>query len=128
MPMFTLSRNYTLRSMSGATITFKKDAATFVPPSCVAEAVHVGAVRADGPQEALVEDELAPVKTISAEEKAEKLAEAIKIMLARNQRGDFTGNGSPNAKVLSSMVDFQVDNTMRDTAWQKFLDAQNEEK
>ena len=66
MSMFTLHRNYILRTNKGHSIRFVKGEPTWVPPLCEVDAVAIGAVPQEGtdvlPPEAVPEKELTPAE------------------------------------------------------------------
>jgi hypothetical protein len=128
VPTFVLNRNYTLRSLTGHTITFVKGAETLVPPAVVAEAVGIGAERIDAKQDALVAEEKDLPPPMQDGEKEDKVMEAIKLMVERNVRGDFTGNGIPNVRSLERLVGFEVPNRLRDIVWDKWVESQRVEQ
>jgi hypothetical protein len=127
MAIFVLNRNHRIISMTGHSVVFKKGEETFVPDVMIPEVVALGGERVDIKQDALLpEENTSPA--LSPEDRKDKILETIKLMFGRNTRGDFTGNGTPNARVLSGLVGFTVNNTERDVLWQEFLDAQNADK
>jgi hypothetical protein len=120
MPMFTLHRNFLLRTTKGHTVRFTKDQPTYVPPACVEDAVAIGAQavnEADGdvlgaePQEII----------LTAAERKQKIREAIEVMMRRQERSDFTGNGMPNAKKIMALAGFEVNSKERDSVWNEIV-------
>lgn len=119
MPLFTLHRNHVLRTTKGHSIGFAKGQPTWVPPTCVPDAVAIGAVAVDGDVDVLGDEAPAAV-VLTPEERQAKLFEAFEAMLVRNERSDFTASGLPSDKRLSEMVGFDVPRRERDAAWQAF--------
>lgn len=119
MPLFTLHRNYVLRTTKGHSVGFVKDTPTWVPPECVPDAVAIGATAVNGNVDVLPEEER-PAVHLTPDERQDRLFEAFKSLIARNERGDFTGSGLPNAKKLSSIVGFEVTNLERNAAWMAY--------
>lgn len=119
MPLFTLHRNYVLRTTKGHSVGFVKDKPTWVPPECVPDAVAIGALAVDGNVNVLPDEER-PEVYLTPDQRQSKLFEAFESLIARNERGDFTGSGLPNAKKLSSIVGFEVTNVERNAAWMAF--------
>lgn len=119
MPYFTLHRDYVLRSTKGHSMRFTKGENTWVPPECVPEAVAIGAVPIDGPVD-VIGEEAAPQTYMTPQEREAKIFAAFDTMVARDERGDFTASNVPHCKRLISMVGFDVSNTERDEAWQKY--------
>lgn len=126
MPFFTLHRNFALRTTKGFTVNFVKGQPTWVPPMCVPDAVAIGAV-SDETVDVLGEEEK-PVVHLSPEERTQKLYEAFETLLARNQRGDFTASGLPHNRKIEELVNFDITNKERDTAWLAFTQARNSDE
>jgi hypothetical protein len=138
MPLFTLHRNYVLRTTKGHAVNFRKGKPTHVAPIIVADAVAIGAVPVDGAVDVLGEEEEVVVPLTAAERKA-KVFDAFRIMAGRAIREDFTASGVPNAKRLPALTDFEITSKERDAYWLEFradvqsqkdqtnLDADNKE-
>jgi hypothetical protein len=138
MPLFTLHRNYVLRTTRGHAINFKKGKPTNVAPICVADAMAIGAVPVDGDINVLGEEKDAVIPLTPAERKA-KIFDAFRTMKGRHIREDFTASGVPNTKRLPALVDFEITSKERDAYWLEFradvqsqkdqtnLDADNKE-
>lgn len=119
MPDMVLNRSHTLRSLAGRIINFEKNTPTWVPPECVPEALAIGA---EGVTEKLdiLKDET-PVENVqSLEERKEKVFSAFKVMSTREVRGDFTGQGVPNIKVIAGLAGFEIAGKERDDLWREF--------
>jgi hypothetical protein len=124
MPLFTLHRNYVLRTTKGHAISFRKGEPTNIPPVCVEDAVAIGARPVEGDADNINE---APAPIImSPAERKEKVFEAFRTMKARNERLDFTGTGIPNAKRLPQLLGFDITSRERDVFWQEFRSAERE--
>lgn len=119
MPYFTLHRDFTLRTTKGHTIGFVKDAKTWVPPSCVPDAVGIGAIAQEEVEDVLGV-EAKPVVQLEPHERKARLNEAFKVLVKRNERGDFTASGLPHCKKLESLVGFEVFTPERDEAWMDY--------
>lgn len=125
MPYMSLHRNYTLVSLAGRVITFTKNDATWVPPEVVKEALAIGAENIDeNGQKNILEDESKVVIPLTAEEREAKINEAFAIISGRDQRGDFTGQGAPNLKVMSSLTGIELSRADVDPLWETFKNAQ----
>ncbi len=119
MPLFTLHRNHTLRTTKGHTIVFVKGEPVWVPPACIQDAVSIGAL----PQEKIPDvlgDEPKPITQMTTDERDKKLREAFDLLIARNDRGDFTASGLPSIKKLSDITGFDVTNSLRDAVWMTY--------
>jgi len=127
MPQFTLHRNHTLRTSKGHSILFKKGEPTWVPPLCVEDVVAIGAVPVDGEVDVIPAD-AAPKAELTPAERKQKITDAIGILLARNERGDFTGNNMPHCKKLQAITDFEVSTDERDEVWREFQAKAQEPK
>lgn len=125
MPLFTLHRNYILRTTKGHSIGFRKDEPVWVPPECVPDAVAIGAAPVDADVDVLG-DEDTPVVHLTPEQRQQKLFDAFKTLTARNERGDFTGSNLPHTGKLTELCGFEVTRRERDTAWQAFASAEAE--
>lgn len=126
MPLFTLHRNFTLRTTKGHTIAFVKGQPVWVPPMCVPDAVSIGAVAVNADEGDVLGDEPQAVPALNPDERQAKLFEAFEVMLNRTERTDFTASGMPHAKKLTEMVGFDVANRERDAAWQAFTQSKAE--
>lgn len=118
MPLFTLHRDFVLRTTKGHSIGFTKGQPVWVPPVCVPDAVAIGAVAVDEEVDVLGEEKV--VIPMTPQEREQKIFDAFTTMMARQERTDFGANGLPNAKKLSEAVGFDVGNRERDEMWRKF--------
>lgn len=128
MPLFTLHRNYVLRTTKGHTIGFKKGEPTHVPPPCVDDAVGIGAIPVDPKDGDVLGDEVVPQPSLSPSERKAKVFEAFGIMKMRNERGDFTASGIPNAKRLPALLGFELTSKERDAYWMEYRTGEMEER
>jgi hypothetical protein len=124
MPMFTFHRNYMLRTTKGHAIRFEKDKPTNVPPSCVEDAVAIGARPVEG--DAANISEAPETITMTVAERKEKVFEAFRTMKGRNERLDFTGTGIPSTKRLPTLLGFDITSKERDTYWEAFRAGERE--
>jgi len=124
MPLFTLHRNYVLRTTKGHAISFKEGEPTNIPPVCVEDAVAIGARPVEGEADNI--NETPEPIIMSTAERKEKVFEAFRTMKARNERLDFTGTGIPNAKRLPQLLGFDITSKERDVYWQEFRTDERE--
>lgn len=106
-----LNRDYVHVSLSGLSIEFKKDTPVFVPPRLVREIVALGGTASDdSPDKAAEVKALAEISAAQAEDatRAPKINEAIRTMIARNQRGDFTAASKPNLRILMNLTGLEI--------------------
>lgn len=127
MPLFTLHRNYVLRTTKGHTITFRKGEPTSVPPVIVSDAVAIGAIAVDGDVNVLG-DEAVPTPSMTPDERKAKVFEAFGKMKIRNERNDFTASGVPDARRLQPLLGFEITSKERDTYWTEFRALEQEGK
>lgn len=123
---FTLNRNFTVSSVSGHSIAFKKGEPTYVPKAMHHEVLALGAVPAG---EASVDDikfddqDTGP-EAIAPHDPAER-NEVIKMALAdiktKNSRDDFTATGKPKAKVVTTALGFEVSAREIEEQWLALL-------
>ena len=89
-----LNRDFVLATVSGLSIEFKEGVPTHVPPRAVKEATAAGALVCEvDPQveaEALAEMDR---EQLALDARKPTISDAIKLMLKRDQRGDFTAGG-----------------------------------
>lgn len=113
----SLNRNLVHYSLCGRSVRFEKDKPTFVPPHMIKEIVALGGVVADDP--AVVEETMKALdkEKADAENRVPTISEAVKQLVARNQRGDFTAGGRPNLNVLSKMCGFTVTAQEMEPIW-----------
>jgi hypothetical protein len=109
---FTMNRNFTVASLSGRAVEFKKGVATHVPPQMYDEVQAKGAV----PEDDLPEQK-ADGTPPTGEARMQAIKDAIKTMVKRGAREDFTAAGSPHSAALAKLVGFTVDGKERDAAW-----------
>ena len=123
MPEYVFNRTHTHRSTFGHIINFVKGQPVYVPPVCEREATALGAEPVEGARMDLVEDDSAVQHLPTdpqGEERTRALLACFEALENRNQRGDFTGQGRPNTKVVASLVGFQIENRERDDVWEQY--------
>ena len=120
MSDFVLHRNHLHRSLTGHILNFVKGVPTYVPPACRAEIVAIGgiAVDGDGP-DPLGPEEAKPVE-LSDEERREKIVAAFPVLVTRNNRTDFTGNGVPAIAAVKKLVDFDLTKPELEELWREY--------
>ena len=125
MPYMTLHRNFTLPSLCGRILDFAKNKPTWVPPEAVKEALAIGAEQIDDGdvKETVLGAEEGPALIMTPEERTAKLYAAYDLMNSRETRGDFTGQGVPNTKVLAGLCGFEILGKERDESYQEYKDA-----
>ncbi len=114
--LFTLNRNKTVASNTGHTIAFIKDKPVSVPREMWSEVRAIGAV----PQEEIIDEEVKRgAEPADSGQREKMIMEAMKALVLRNKRGDFTANNVPHTKPLALLLGFEVDHRERDVMWKK---------
>jgi len=113
---FVLNRNKVVTSTLGHAIEFKKGEPTHVPKEMWNDVIAVGAVPEDEIEEVI--EKKAPVLT--GEERKEMIFAAFTVLVEKNEREAFTGNGSPHIRAVADVTGFPVDAKERDTLWTEF--------
>ena len=107
--MMVLNRNYTLRTLLGHTIEFRRNIPTHVPPNIRSQAIAIGAVLADGSDPDVLPDELqvnsAPHDLV---DRVAAVREAIETIVRRNERLDFTAAGIPTVAAVAQVTGWKV--------------------
>lgn len=116
MPDYVLNRNYALATTAGRVFNFKKGVPTYVNPDCEKDALAIGAQPVDGPKD-ILDPELEPVLELSPDEREAAIFGAFAKLEARQNRGDFTAQGAPSAKVIDSLLGFDLQTKERDAMW-----------
>ncbi len=111
---FILNRNKTVVGKGGHSIEFVKDQPTHVPPEMHSEVMAVGALPVDDLPAEDVDPKQAPTDAL---ERQALIIDAMKKLVARNQRGDFLASGVPDAKALKEVLGFNVDSKERNDVW-----------
>lgn len=127
MAEYVLNRTYTHRSTLGHIVNFVKGQPVWVPPALHREVTAMGAEPVDGEKLDLIDPDVPalPMAPGGDERKAQILAVYAQLQ-ARNQRGDFTGQGRPNLAILKELLGFEVITRERDDVWEEYLKAKAE--
>jgi hypothetical protein len=87
----------------------------------VKEALAIGAENIDETgDKTILGDEKEEIVPLSAQEREAKIKEAFRVISGRQQRGDFTGQGAPNVKVLSSLTGIELTRADVDPLWEEY--------
>jgi len=121
MPEYVLNRNYTHRSVHGHIINFVKGQPAWVPPILERDVTQFGAEPVSGDRVDLLDDLPARESEPSGEYRRALLLTAFEQLEARNQRGDFTGQGRPHPKALEKILGFEVGVRERDDVWEEHM-------
>lgn len=115
MPHFVLNRAYTMRSVYGHVVNFKKGEPTYVPPICAREAISIGADPVDEKVDVLG-PEAAPEMPMSPDERQENILAAFRLLVERNG-DDFDASGLPTVKAMTAVLGFDVDKKEYKALW-----------
>jgi hypothetical protein len=119
MSLFTLHKNFILRTTKGHSVRFEKGKPINVPGTIVAEALAIGAQPVDAADHPDNQEEVEVVPMTAVERKA-KVFEAFTAMKNRSERLDFTASGVPNAKRMPALLGFEITSRERDDYWKEF--------
>lgn len=128
MAKFVLARNYTLVTLTGRSIEFRKGVPQHVPPDCIRAAVAIGATPADGKELNLdlEGDEASRLPKAPTEPtmRLEAIDKVIRQLIQRNDRDDFTAAGLPSPKVIERTLGWKVDAREVRAVWQDYCNEQ----
>lgn len=116
---YVLNRNYTLITTKGRSIQFIKGVPTHVPPNMIRDVVALGATPEDGSDPNL---ELEPNVKQAPQDPTVRLpliTTAVKVVIERGEREDFTGAGHPHEKAVSREAGFRVATKEISQVWQQ---------
>jgi hypothetical protein len=131
MPEFILNRTHVLDG-KGHKIRFTKGQPTYVPPELIREAIGIGAECLDETVKPFGDDEdedgkIDPNK-MTPEDKEKVFFAAFELLIERNGRDDFGGDGKPAMDALKKLIDFNFVKKERDAAFQKFREQKEAAK
>lgn len=111
-------RNMTVTSTSGRSVSFEKGVAKFAPPQMHAELIAVGVV----PTEEIPEPPAAdgPIEPRDPAERSKTIYAAFEKIALRNERTDFTANGTPHPSVVAKQLGWSLGEKELKATWQKF--------
>lgn len=112
---FILNRNKTVSSTRGHTITFIKDEPVHVPDDMHTDVMAIGAV----PVDELPDTEAKLPSEPQGAEREQAIIDAMKQLVLRNKREDFTASGLPDARALKDILGFGIHHKERDAVWTK---------
>lgn len=105
----------------GHSFSFKKGEPLEIPASAVQSCVTQGATPAVDQIQSQSEAET--FRQIAGPERDKAIMDLMKQMVARNKRGDFTGAGKPDARILTEELKFIVTAKERDELWDEVRDG-----
>lgn len=110
---FIMQRDFVVATLRGHSIEFKKGVSTHVPDHCWADVQQHGAV----PETDLPAPDPSIPVIPQGEARRAAILKAMRAVVLRNERDDFTAGGAPHNAVVSGQVGFKVDAAERDEAW-----------
>lgn len=127
---YVFTRDRTIESTLGHCLFFKKNEPQHVPPELVKDVLSAGGEPADDDAAALTEKTLttqaSKTEPTDPNERAERLSEAIAILVEAGQREAFTAGGAPHIKSLTGLLGWQPSSEERDAAWIAFQGNKDE--
>jgi hypothetical protein len=124
MPDYVLNRTYTHRSTLGHIVNFVKGQPVWVPPALEREVTQFGADPVEGTKLDILDPDAKQLPLAPAGDERKNQILAVYAQLeARNQRGDFTGQGRPNLAIMKELLGFEVITRERDDIWEDYMKA-----
>ena len=121
-----LNRNHTLRSTLGHSVQFEKDQPVNVPHALYAGAISIGAVRADGSDANVLEDENAKVP-LTQNEMDKLLREVLIDVESTADRESFTAQGIPTVAAVGKVSGEKYDSKAIAEGWKAYQLSKIEE-
>ena len=106
--LMKLGRDHVMVTPSGISIGFLAETPTHVPNRFVREAIAIGAVAVDNQERVDAVKAEMEAQRAAAEGRSKRIEDGVRAMIERNQRGDFTGAGRPNLRILNRMTDLEI--------------------
>lgn len=125
VPM-TLNRHFVLRSTMGHSVEFHKDKSTNVPHVLYADAIAIGAVRSDGADANVIENENTKVP-LTQDELDKLLREALVDVEEKASRDDFTAQGIPTVAAVNRVSGEKYDSKSIAEGWKAYQLSKNED-
>lgn len=118
--MYVANRDFTVSSLTGHTLRFKKDEPRFVPAAVRRECLRHGIIPVEG-EEMPIKDEgkKDPNPPPIGEDRDIAIQEAIELLIERDDRGDFTGAGIPKVEAIEKICEFNIDAGERDRIYRE---------
>lgn len=117
---YTMNRDRVVVSRTGRSYGFTKGVPLHVADMAAAEVMAAGGV----PDEDTAVDEPLKPTAPTGSDREKLIIAAMKDMVVRGERNDFTASGAPQTSVLSNTLGFGIDANERNLAWAK---AQNDD-
>lgn len=121
---FVMHRDRVVASTTGHVIGFKKGEPTYVPPEARKDVMQAGGIPEDEDfdpdAEAKAKRAAESTEPVDPVEREKAVFAVFEKLTLRNERGDFTANGMPNAKVLKAELGWELQGRDRDVLWEQF--------
>ena len=121
---FVMHRDRVVASTAGHVIGFKKGEPTYVPPEARKDVMQAGGIPEDEDfdpdAEAKAKRAAENTEPVDPVEREKAVFAVFEKLTLRNERGDFTANGVPNAKVLKAELGWELQGRDRDVLWEQF--------
>lgn len=121
--LLILNRNFTLTTNKGHSIEFKEGVPTHVPGVVYQDALAIGAVPSEGGAPKLPKEPTVPEPITDVDDRASHIMAAIKLLVERNGRGDFTAAGAPAVDAVFDITGFRVQAKEIAVVWQAYRDT-----
>jgi hypothetical protein len=121
--MLVTNRDITLNTTKGHSLEFKAGVPTHVPGVVYQDAIAIGAVPAEGGAPNLPTEPSKPEPVTDVDDRAAHIMEAIKLLVERNGRGDFTAAGAPTVDAVFDITGFRAQAKEIAVVWQSYRDA-----
>jgi len=113
------NRDCIVRTTAGHVVAFKANKPRNVPGAIVEQCMAIGAIptkpeKVKIAKAALIIDEK-PIPIGTARKNV--IVEAIRLLVTRNARNDFSASGIPTLPAINNVVGFEVDVKERNTLW-----------
>lgn len=113
-----LARDYRLMSTKGYSVLFAKNTPVDVPDPAVREAVSIGAVAVDGTDvDPTPEDRMPNMGPRDRETRDKEIEDAIRKLIAANNKEDFNAAGVPTVEALSRVAGYKITSAERNPVW-----------
>ena len=121
--LLVTNRDVTLNTTKGHSIEFKAGVPTHVPGIIYQDALSIGAVPAEGGAPAMPKEPAALEPVTDVDDRHSHIMEAIKLLVERNGRGDFTAAGAPAVDAVFDITGFRAQAKEIAVVWQAYRDA-----
>lgn len=122
MPEFILNRTATITA-KGHSVVLRKGVPSYVPAELAREAIAMGAEPVEGDKEQFLEQEAPAPEVMTDADREVLLNAAFDQIIARNDSGDFGGDGKPTVAAVMKIVNFTVTKKNLMAAYQAYRES-----